>query len=434
MLKTIISLITLMTFVYSGNSLAMSSKGAQKVELKNGLTVLLKEDHYQPVVSVQVWVKVGAINENAKTDGLSHFLEHLIFKGTKKYTGNQVSHIVETQGGAINAATSKEFTNFYIDTQKSGIDDAIKILGDTMANSIFPPDEMEKERLVVLEEINRHFDNPSALLYDSFSESIFPKTPYRRNIIGSSDVIKNVTRNEVLAYYHEHYVPQNMVLSVVGDFDSKHALELIEDTFGKAENRPAPQQPLLIEKFHKPNLIRNNKQVEHTYWMAGFLGPDILSNDQFAGDIAANVLGGGRSSRLYQKLREHLKIVYMIDCGFQSQRGSGVFVFSSVFDPKNEKEIVSQISDEIKNLEKNGPTKGELTRAKEMARSQWYFARESVHEWASQLGYWYMQKNPDMIENYISRLDKVSADDVKDFLKKYYDPQGLNQSILVPGK
>jgi zinc protease len=407
-------------------------KGAQKVELKNGLTVLLKEDHYQPVVSVQVWVKVGAVNEIDKTDGLSHFLEHLIFKGTEKYTGNQVSHLIETQGGVINAATSKEFTNFYIDMQKSGVDDAIKILGDTMFNAVFPKDEMEKERLVVLEEINRHFDNPSSILYDSFSETVFKETPYRRNVIGSAEVVGHVTREEVLEYYHAHYVPRNMVLSVAGDFDTQRVLALIEDTFGKAQDKPEPAQPLLVEKFHKPALQRQTKQIEHAYWMAGFLGPDILSKDQFAGDIAANVLGGGRSSRLYQSLRENKKLVYMIDCGFQSQRGSGVLVFSSVFDRKNEKETVECIQKEIGNLRADGPTEEELKRSKEMARSQWYFSRETVHDQASNLGYWYMQKNPDMIDNYVKNLEKVTREDVKKFLKDYFDPQGLNQSIIVP--
>lgn len=407
-------------------------KGAQKVQLDNGLTVIIKEDHSNPVVSVQVWVKVGSVNENEKTAGLSHFLEHLIFKGSKDYPGQEISRKVETQGGVINAATSKEFTEFYIDIQKSAYEDAIKILADAMANAVFPPEEIENERPVVIEEIRRHSDNPGAVLHDLFSEAVFLQTPYRYSIIGSSEVIKNVSRDEIMNYYHTFYTPGNMVLSIAGDLNPDHALDIVKNTFGKQMKMPAVNEPLLAETEHQPKIMKSNKNLEQAYWMAGFVGPDITSDEQFAADITSTILGGGRSSRLYRKLREELQLVYSIGASFWSQRGSGVMVFSATFDPKKEQQIVETTNKEIDRLTAEGPGDAELKRAKEMAKSQWYFGKETSHEQAALFGYWQLQGNPSMAENYIDGIEKTGKEEVINFLKKYFQPHGLSQAIIVP--
>lgn len=410
----------------------LPGKGAQKVQLDNGLTVIIKELHSQPVVSVQVWVKVGSVNETPKTTGLSHFLEHLIFKGSEKYPGPEIAKTVETQGGVINAGTSKEFTQFYIDIQESGYRDAVRILADAMANATFPPDELEKERPVVIEEIRRHDDNPSAVLYDLFARAVFQKTPYRESIIGSSDVIANVSRREIMDYYHAHYVPANMVVTIAGDVKAGEALALVKETFGKQSKNPMPPQPDLIEPGHTADSRSKEKGVEHAYWFGGFVGPDLRSDDQFAADVTAAILGGGRSSRLFRKLREQKRLVYSIGSSFWSQRGSGSMVFSAVFDPKKAKEAIALTKEEIERLMKEGPSEAEIKRAKETIRSQWYFGLETYHDQGATLGYWQMQGRPGMLDEYIGKLDAVKAKDVSAFLNKYYTPQGLSEATLIP--
>jgi zinc protease len=400
--------------------------------LDNGVQVIIDEDHSHPVVSAQVWVKVGSVNEDVRTAGLSHFLEHLIFKGTAKYPGNDISIRVETQGGVINAATSKEFTHFYIDIQKSGWKDAVRILADAMANAAFPADEIENERPVVIEEIRRHLDNPGSVLYDLFSESMFPATPYRSSIIGTEDVIRRVTRDEISAYYHEHYVPSNMIVSIAGDVTAAEALQLARETFGAQKQGKAPRDPDLIEPPHEPKTVRETKDVEHEYWIGGFLGPTITSNDQFAADLTAMILGGGRSSRLYRILREEKQLVYAISASFWSQRGSGTMVLHAVFAPEREKETLAELRAIIDGLAAEGPTDTELKRAKELTRSQWYFGKETPHEQASLRGYWYMQGNPAMAERYLAGIEAVTNDDIIRFLKTYYTTPGLSQAVLIP--
>ncbi len=410
------------------------AKGVNKVILDNGLTVLIKEIHTQPVVSVQVWVKVGSVYEKETQRGLTHFLEHLIFKGTKNYPGDEISRKVEAEGGIINAATSKEFTHYHIDIQKEGALEAIKILADAMANITLPQDEMDKERPVVIEEIVRHFDNPGGVIYDNFSEALFPKSPYRESIIGSSTVVKNVSRDEILGYYNTWYVPSNMFLSVVGDIDTAKAMAVIKNTFGKHQNRITPPPPDLSEPFHGPDEIIQKKEVEHCYLLGGFLGPDVKSDDQFAADITSTILGGGRSSRLFRVLREEKQLVYAINSSFESQRGPGMMYISSVFNPENKKKVMDEIIKQINILMKDGPTDAELIRAKEMTKSDWYFDKESYHEQGAAMGYWYMQGNPEMVDKYIENIEKVTKKEVVNFLRKYYEPQSLSYAMLVPEK
>ncbi len=409
-----------------------SLKGIHQERLANGVTLLVREDHAQPLVSVQVWVKVGSLNETAKTNGLSHFLEHLIFKGTEKYPGDEISRKTETQGGMINAATSKEFTQFYIDTQKAALADTIDILADAMANAAFPNDEIEKERPVVIEEIRRHSDNPGAVLYDLYNEALFLKTPYRSTIIGTEDIIRNVSRQEIIDYYKTFYVPENMFVGIAGDFNTADVVRLAKETFGKQKNVTPPPAPSLIEPEHKAISLSKKKDVEQTYWYGGFLGPVITSKDQFAADVTSTILGGGRSSRLFRRLREEKQLVYSIGASYWSQRGTGALTCSAVFSPEKEQEVIREIINEINELEKNGPTDQEIARAKQMTTSQWHFGIEKYHDQASLMAYWHMQGNPDMVQGYIAGINAVEKKDVQEFLKKYYRPQGLNQALLVP--
>jgi len=407
-------------------------KGVTKVRLQNGTTVLINENHSQPLVSVQVWVKVGSNNENEKTSGLSHFIEHLIFKGSKNYPGDLITRNTETNGGVINAATSKEFTHFHIDIQKEQFSNAVKMLADAMSDALFPEADIEFERPVVVEEIIRSNDNPNSVIYDLFCSSIFLKTPYRKNVIGSADIIRSVSRQDIVNYYKSHYVPENMIVSVAGDFDEKEALELIKDTFGKQPKEFAPAQPMIIEPEHKGNLLAKTKDLEQTYWFGGFIGPDIMSNDQFSADVTATILGGGRSSRLNKTLREEKRLVYGVNASFWSQKGSGIFVFSAVFEPKNSKEVVDVITSEINTLQAKGPTDEELARAKIIIKTQWYQGLETIHDRASSMGYWYLLGRPELADTYINNIEKVTKKDVTDFLDKYYKPYGLNQAELVP--
>lgn len=392
----------------------------QKITLPNGFNALLCPESGSGVTSVQVWVAAGSVYENEKTAGLSHFLEHLIFKGTKKFPGDEISRIVETSGGAINAGTSKEYTVYYIDTPSEAAAAAVEILADAVSNAAFPPDEIEKERPVVIEEIKRHDDSPTSVLYELLSETLYSVSPYRGRIIGDEKVIAGVSRGEIIAYYKKYYTPSNMIVSIAGDFDAASMRAAVEKYFGAQAASGKPPQVKLKETGKPAILLRKvSKNVAHTYAAAGYLAPDTSSDRQFAADVAAHILGGGQSSRLYRKLREQMRLVYAIDADFYAQKGDGIFGVSAIFDKENFDAVREAVAAEISRLRAEGPSDEELKRARAVIKNGWLFGVEKAHDRASMLGYWSIADNVAILERYLAAIDAVTADDVRNFMNEY---------------
>lgn len=411
---------------------AKQYKGVDYMKLSNGLTVVLKKDDSVPVVSVNVWVKTGSINENEKQAGLSHFIEHLLFKGSKNYPGDLMTRNVEKMGGLINAATSKEYTCYYIDIQKDGYIESIKMLADTVSYPLFPQDELEQERKVVVEEIQRHKDNPQSQLFEYFMENLYKESDYKNSIIGSSDVIKNISRDEIISYFKTHYVPQNMVVSIVGDIDIKETSKTIDETFGKIEKAIYPIEPVIIESIKNTSDFITKDKTVHSYLLAGFLGPDMSSKDIYVADIALNIFGSGKSSRLYRVLKEEKNIVFSISSSFMTLRGTGsAFVFA-VFEQSKYNEVIANIESELEKFKNEGPTEAELQKIKTNIKSGWLFGLQTFSEQASQLGYWHLQGHPEIFNNYLENIDKVTVKDVKNFMNKYYSKERISKVSICP--
>ncbi len=404
----------------------------------NNLVCLLRPSPGDGVVSVQVWVGAGSAYEDKTNAGLSHFLEHLIFKGTTKFPGEEISRLVETSGGIINAGTSKEYTVYFIDTVKESLPIAIEILADAMENAVFPQEEIEKERPVVLEEIKRSEDEPGSVLYDTLSKTLYTTSPYRERIIGSEKVISTVTRQEIINYYKKYYVPSNMIVSIAGDFELEEGKKLLEKYFG-AIKTPKEKTPDFISmpqehfKEKQPPQTDKNistpKNVAVTYSARAFLAPNSSSDQQFAADITAHILGGGASSRLYRVLREKKRLVYGISAGYYAQKGDGIFEVSMIHEPNKYQEVQQSISTEIKRLAEEGPDDDELLRAKEVIKSNWLIGTEKAHDQASLMGYWKLQNNLDILKKYTTGISSVTKDDVKNFTRDYLLKNGVWASV-----
>jgi predicted Zn-dependent peptidase len=255
------------------------------VKHNNGLTSILINDKNSLVAAVIVFVRVGSVDEKSSQSGLSHFLEHLMFKGSKNYSGDLMVRNVEKMGGDMNAATSKEFTMYYVSAQKNGVEESIKMLADVMRNPLFPQDEIDIEKKVVIEEIRKHSDNPESLLYEKFYETIYNESALRNIIIGNSQVIANISREEIYNYYKAHYVPEKMVVVVSGNFNEPKVKKLIHETFGKFEKQPAPADPLLTENMRDGIDVVEYGKVEVGYMLTGFLGPGINEEDIYIVDL-----------------------------------------------------------------------------------------------------------------------------------------------------
>ncbi|MDI6641413.1 MAG: pitrilysin family protein [Elusimicrobiota bacterium] len=407
-------------------------KGFRKVALKNGLNIYIKEDHKLPIASIQLWVRAGSIDETEKNNGISHFLEHMLFKGTEKYSVGEISRIVESYGGIINAGTSKEFTCYYIDITSTGFIDALKIIAEIAAcKATFPEEELERERLVILEEIKRSEDNPQNVLYENFNKQLFTVTPYSFRVIGSSEVVSTLTREDLMNYYKKFYLPNNMILVIVGDINYKKTVKILKELFGALKTDTVPLRRNLIEPVKEPSTEKVKKEVQQSYLICGFLGPELDREDeQCMGDVLSIILGSGRSSRLYRKLREEKQLVYSIGSGFYTQLGSGMFVVSAVCKPENVELVKREISIEFDRIINESVSKAELRKAKELLKSQMYFEYETYHQQAKTVGYWALSNKLKFVKNYIKKTDRVNAEDLRKFLKVYYT--GLTTSILEP--
>lgn len=407
------------------------------MKYSNGLTSILMDNKNSLTASVIVFVRVGSVNEKASQAGLSHFIEHLMFKGSKNYPGDSLSKGVENFGGEINAATSKEFTMYYINMQKDFVGESLKMLADTLQNPLFPEDEINKERKVVIEEIQRHFDNPLSVLYERFYKTIYKGNALRNSIIGTHNVIANVSLEEIERYYRIHYIPEKMVVAVSGGFERDSAERIIDETFGKFVNYPVLQEELVVSGNFCGNVDRGLTEyadVELGYMFSGFLASGVNCEDVYLAYVAADILGGGKSSRLYKCLYEEKHLVYAVESSFSVERNGGNICIISVFDPENADKIKIEIEEQINDIIVNGISEEELKRTKLLLKTDWQFSNEVPYDTADKTGYWSLMGNGFFVEKYIENIEKFTVKNVAGFFKKYYSKCNISHVAVLPGK
>jgi zinc protease len=405
--------------------------------LKNGQTVVIKEVHANPVVTISTWVKTGSAMETEKNNGISHFLEHLMFKGTNKHPAGEFQKILEEKGARCNAATSKDFTFYYITVASKFVDTALALHADLMLNPVIPQEEMDKERKVVQEEIRRSDDSPMRTLSGNLFSMIFSKHPYKMEILGTMENIENVSRDEVLGYYRERYAPSNLVTVIVGDVNTQAMLEKVRAEFQEASNTEnkkvdfkLPVQPDLS----KPAEKIEKGDYETGYILFGFKGVPITNiKEGYALDMAAQILGGSESSRLYQTLKQDKNLVNSINASHYSLKDDSVFLVLADFDPKKYEKVRAEIIKEIEKFRENPVTKEELERAKTLARRRFIYSNESVENIAESIGYCMTtQGNIDCYNKHLKYIDDVKPYDIQNAVKKYISLDKYAMSVLLP--
>ena len=302
----------LAVFIISFIALSVQAAEYTVHKLDNGQTVVIYEMKNNPIVTIDTWIKTGSINETDENNGVAHFLEHLFFKGTKTHPTGEFDRILESKGAIINAATSKDFTHYYITIPSEYFNTAIELHADMLLNPQIPRKELEKERKVVLEEIAKDGNTPSKKVYDNLNEMMYTTHPYKRKVIGTENIIGTIRREEILDYFNQYYAPSNMITLVVGDVDTQNAVDKIEKCFNQEYKKPAKKH------FKQERQLQSQKRkIDYTdtqsgYMMIGFRGVNITDNDTFALDVLAEILGGGKSSKLYRDIKEQKGLAYSI--------------------------------------------------------------------------------------------------------------------------
>ena len=402
-------------------------------KLPNGQTVVVYPIKDNPIVTIDTWIKTGSINENDTNNGVAHFLEHLFFKGTKAHPTGELEKILESKGAIVNAATSKDFTHYYITIPSKYFDTAIDLHSDMLLNPQIPRKELEKERKVVLEEIAKDGNTPSQKVYDNLNDMMYTKHPYKRKVIGSADIIGTIRREEILEYFNNFYAPSNMVTLVVGDVEPDKAVAKIQQSFNQEYKKP------INKHYRKESPLQSQKRkIDYTdtqsgYMMIGFRGVNISDKETFALDVLAEILGGGKSSRLYRDIKEQKGLAFSISASNGSYRDDGIFYISANFTPTSLEKLEKEIFEEITNIQKYGITDEELQRAKNVIVQDTYYSRESTSNISSELGYiMALTNSSELYDTYVDGIKQVTAEQVVNAAKKYLGVNRSAVSVVLP--
>ena len=407
----------------------------QVYKLDNGQNVIIQPVKNNPIVTIDTWIKTGSINETDKNNGVSHFLEHLFFKGTTNHAPGEFDKILETKGAITNAATSKDFTHYYITIPSEYFNLALEMHADMLSNPLIPGKELERERKVVIEEIAKDLNSPNTLCYDNLVDMLYTNHPYKRKVIGKKEIIETITRDEILSYYRDYYNPSNMITVIVGDVDPENAIKEVKENFKSEYKKPIknvyPKEAILTQQKRKIAYF----PTETGYMLIGFRGTKIDANDSYALDVLATILGDGRSSVFYQDIKEQRQLANSISAMNAGFRDDGIFYISANFDPDKLQRLENAVFEDIKNIQKDGVTPEQLSLAKNIIERDTYYGRESISNIASEIGYTFVTTDDvKLYENYINEIKKVTAADVKRAANKYLGVEKSAVSVVLPQK
>ena len=405
------------------------------------------------MVNVSSWVKTGSINENDKNNGISHFLEHLMFKGTHKHKAGEFDHILEAKGAIVNAATWKDYTFYYVTLPKGEDNEnfytAIDLHADMMIDPVVPDYEMgapfdvndktvtdKRERHVVIEEIRMRKDQPWTKVYNATNNAMYSNHPYKRDVIGTPEIISQVKQEEIMDYYRTFYSPKNVTTIVVGDFDSEDILPRLVKAFDWGERPEPPVRNILPDKPVEHQVyVENKAHINSSFLMFGFLGAMAKDlKNVILLEMLAIILGEGTSSRLYVNLVENMdeQIFNMIDSECYSFRDGCNFFVQANFNPQYKEKAVGLVKGEIEKL-KSGISERELNKAKKKLKSRFACEVETVSDIGETIGY-YMTVCDDLAlaEDYLPLCDEINCKDLEEAAKKYLDLDHAVISLLVP--
>lgn len=404
-----------------------------------------------PMINVSSWVKTGSINENNENNGVSHFVEHLLFKGTTKFKAGVFDRKMEELGGIINAATWKDYTFYYINIPKEHFQIALEMHADMMVDALFPQEEIgptfnpdgvepneKRERYVVIEEIRMGEDNNWRAVYKNLNSSMYENHPYKREVIGTKEIIANISQKEITRYYKTFYTPENVTTIVVGEFDEENMLSLIKENFKFKNNddieKCIPDDMKMELLIKNPKITIDYAQINTAYMMVGALCDSAKNlKETIALDLISTILGDGKSSRLYSQLIEtpvNPHYYQLESCHYQFRDGDN-FLIEANFDADKKDIVIDEIKAQLLGL--SSIDEIELQKAKKRAKVNFAQESEMVSDIADAIGYWStVVEDISTANRYLSTLDEIDCKYLEEISKKYLNPDKVSISLLLP--
>ncbi len=387
----------------------------EKKILKNGLTVLYEERDSETAV-IQVLVKSGSNHETKETLGVAHFVEHRVFE-TKTRKQREITSKIENLGGEINAFTGKENTNFYIYIPKKHFDKGFDIMSDMMQNASFDEKEFEKEKKIILEEVKLWKDDPKLYQWVLFESALFKGSPAGEPTIGTIKTIKNMKRDDLVNFYEKNYTPENMIICILGKIDN--VFEKVGKAFENFNRKTDKKENTPIEIKNKKTNFVEKRRIDHSYMVLGYKVPLRKSKESYALDVIANILGYGLSSRLFEEIRNKRSLAYQVGVDIDMNKEISFFSVFLSTDKSNIEECKRIILNEFEKL-KNLDDK-DLKKAKTSIEGSFLLKKENPVKLALSYSFWEYIDKAELLNEYIEKIKKVTIEDVKNVVEKYFD-------------
>jgi len=401
------------------------------VTLDNKTKILTETVPHVRSVSIGFFVDIGSRYETPDINGSSHFIEHLMFKGTRRRSAKDIAEELDAVGGQLNAFTTKEYTCYYARVLDEHFDLAVDLLGDMLFESKFDPADVDKERNVIVEEIKMYEDTPDELVHDIFASSIWRGHSLGQPIIGSADVINGLSRDRLYDYYKTHYNPGRMIVSVAGNISHDGVIDRLRRVF---ENREAKDHPRQISTpATQREIVCRSKDTEQVHLIVGAPGLKLDHENIYVMQIINTILGGGLISRLFQEIREKRGLVYSVYSYHSSYQDTGLFGIYAGLSKQNVEEVLALVFKQVRDIQVNGVKEEEMHRAKEQLKGNLYLSLENVNTRMSRLGksQLYLGKvvTPEEI---IEKVNKVTISDIQELAKEVLDPNGFSLASIGP--
>ncbi|WFW29776.1 MAG: insulinase family protein [Wolbachia endosymbiont of Menacanthus eurysternus] len=385
-------------------------------KLPNGLRIVTERVCGVNSVALRIWIGLGSRDEMANQSGISHFLEHMAFKGTKTRTAFEIAKTFDDIGGMFNAITCRESTNYYIKVLKRDLKVGIDILVDILMNSTFPENELEREKNVVIQEIFQTNDSPGDIIFYKYFEAAYGDQSFGRSILGTQDIVRSFTREDLNNYVNEHYFGENMIFAVAGDVEHETIVQLIKSVLSGIRTKKLGKKQNV--SFIGGEYLEYRK-LDQVNLLIGLPGISRYSNKYYVFQVLNSILGCGVSSRLFQEVRENKGLAYSIYSFNSSYADTGIFSIFASTDSKNLVDLLKVIITELKKLSIDDLKRNEVDRVKERIKSQILMSRESVDSRAEALGYYYGSYNRYLSKDeLIEGIDVVTSINVKEAAEK----------------
>ena len=390
-----------------------SSHVCDEFVLDNGVRVIAEYIPHFPSVSVGLWIGAGSMYETAEENGLSHFVEHMLFKSTQRRTTREIAVEMDAIGGQVNAFTAKECTCYYAKVIAEHLNRAMDLLTDLLLGAKLEEEEFEKERGVILEEIAMCEDTPEDLVYDLLAKAYFGDHSLSRPILGTHDQIASVTREALVAFRRKHYRPDNTVLAVAGQYDLDKLKEMAQRYLGAWRVDGVPQEPVASEGC-EGQFIARKKDIEQVHMCLAYPGVAQYDDDLYPMSVMNNLFGGGMSSRLFQRIREESAMAYSVYSAPSAYPHCGDFTIYAAVSPRNVKTVLAQIDEETSLLVREGATQEEFDMAKAQLKGGFILGQESAYNRMNSMGSNMALMNRVITtDETIRRIEAVTPEDVR---------------------